>query len=73
MIAAAPGACKSFGRMTDDSAESDAPVAQRIEKVAQNAAQQAGLADAEQGRPAADHAAGRLAGYSSPGCFAAKH
>ena len=40
MIAAAPGACKSFGRKTDDSAESNAQVAQRIEKVAQNAAQQ---------------------------------
>ena len=31
---------KSFGRKTDDSAKSDAQVAQRIEKVAQNAAQQ---------------------------------
>ncbi len=32
--------CKSFGSKTDDSAESNAQVAQRIEKVAQNAAQQ---------------------------------
>ena len=32
--------CKSFGSKTDDSAESNAQVAQRIEKAAQNAAQQ---------------------------------
>ena len=31
--------CKSFGRKTDDSAKSDAQVARRIEKVAQNGAQ----------------------------------
>jgi hypothetical protein len=34
------GACKSFGSKTDDSAESNAQVAQRIEKATQNAAQQ---------------------------------
>jgi len=34
------GACKSFGRIRQDDAKSDAQVAQRIEKVAQNAAQQ---------------------------------
>ncbi len=41
MIAAAPGACKSFASKSQDDAESNAQVAQRIEKVAQNAAQQA--------------------------------
>ena len=39
MIAAAPGACKSFASKSQDDAESNAQVAQRIEKAAQNAAQ----------------------------------